>query len=428
MIGSQFQMATLAAAQSERRSPQTSAGLTECGTSDGSMAQPLDPLSPTSLLDTGAWLERAGRLEEAVACYQSSLACMPNHMGVSEWFMAYLLDRQRAPLYTTDFTAHVYEALARCLESLDRWEDASLAKEAARSLRGADASPQVQDFMEQTMIPANCTDDVGSSIQQEGRIPDRRTADALTIVMFTHFTNKLKKNAHLSPPETGLVEATYASLLRVFGDGIGRCPKILCYDCQSTPGHGPQVEYGRNLERFALKWDFDLHVTNDCGLLKTVASILQEIKTSFLFFLEHDWAFEGSAIKLDQLIRVFEAHRQVNSIRFNKRFNRVSNYDFILEREKRITEAALLRTPAVSNNPNLVRVHTLTSRWLPLCLADPVVRSSDLRGYPFGVEEPLFKHQMTDIRRLGFSRAHARWGTYLYGQPNDPPQIRHLGE
>ena len=39
-------------------------------------------------------------------------------------------------------------------------------------------------------------------------------SDALTIVMFTHFTDKLKRNAHLSPPETGLVEATYASLLR----------------------------------------------------------------------------------------------------------------------------------------------------------------------------------------------------------------------
>ena len=61
------------------------------------MPQPLDPLSAQSRLDTGSWLERAGRLEEAVACYQSSLACMPDRMGVSEWFMAYLLDRQPCP-------------------------------------------------------------------------------------------------------------------------------------------------------------------------------------------------------------------------------------------------------------------------------------------------------------------------------------------
>jgi hypothetical protein len=106
----------------------------------------------------------------------------------------------------------------------------------------------------------------------------------------------------------------------------------------------------------------------------------------------------------------------------------VTNYDFLLEHEDRIGTAELLRTPAVSNNPSLVRVATLRSSWLPTCLADPVVRNSDLAGHPFGVEEPLFKHQMRDVRTMGFSRAHARWGTYLHGRMNTPARIRHLGE
>jgi hypothetical protein len=353
---------------------------------------------------------------------------MPDRMGVSEWFMAYLLDRQPVPLHTADFAAHVYESLARSLESLDRREDASFAKDAARRLRRGDAAPEGHDFRGHTIGPGTCADDVRSSIHRQGRRPARRMSDALTIVMFTHFTDKLKRNAHLSPPQTGLAEATYASLLRVFGDDIGRCPKILCYDCASTPGDGPHVEYGRKLERFASKWDFDLHITHDCGLLNTLTTVVPAVKTPLLFFLEHDWEFQGPAINLEQLIDVFITNEQVSSIRFNKRFNRISNYDFILEREKRITEVALLRTPAVSNNPNLVRVHTLKARWLPMCTDDALIRISDLRGHSFGVEEPLFKQQMADIRCLGFRRAHGRWGTYLYGQPNDPPRIRHLGE
>jgi hypothetical protein len=200
MTGSRCQMAARAVAPSECITPATSAGPMLAGASGGSMTLALDSLSPTSRLDTGSWLEKAGRLEEAVACYHSSLACMPDRMGLSEWFMAYLLDRQRAPLYSTDVAARVYESLARSLEGLARGEDAGLAREAARRLRGADASPEVYDLVGPRVSPGSCADGAGASIHREGRNSDRRTADALTIVMFTHFSNKLKKKcAPVSP-------------------------------------------------------------------------------------------------------------------------------------------------------------------------------------------------------------------------------------
>ncbi len=389
--------------------------------------QPVDSLSPRARLNTGVWLEKEGRLKEAAACFQSAIACAPVHMGVTEWFTSYLLDGQPVARDSAEVVEQAYESLARVLRSLGRARDAACAEDAARRLRPnhVGAAP-----LSRTGDDSDCDSALHDALPSRpgGRVRTD-TARSLTVLMVTHYTGKLNRYAHLAPPDTGLVAATYDSAVEVLGKGIEHCPKLLVYDGKPDGGDEPKrTEYGRRLERFAREGGFALRCTQGVGLLKALDSAIREVKTPLILFLEHDWQFVGPAVNLDRLVEVFETHPYVHSIRFNKRCNRVSNYDFLLEHEDRIGTADLLRTPAVSNNPNLVRVGTLRSLWLPTCLADPVVRNSDLAGHPFGVEEPLFKHQMRDVRAMGFSRAHARWGTYLHGRMNTPARIRHLGE
>ncbi|MEJ2039572.1 MAG: hypothetical protein P8X55_11650, partial [Desulfosarcinaceae bacterium] len=87
-----------------------------------------------------------------------------------------------------------------------------------------------------------------------------------------------------------------------------------------------------------------------------------------------------------------------------------------------------LRTPCHSNNLSILRVSTLKQAWLPACLEDPVYGRMDLRGKALGLEEPLFKRHIQDIRRMGFQKSHPLWGSYLYGNYEDPRRIEHLGE
>lgn len=49
-------------------------------------------------------------------------------------------------------------------------------------------------------------------------------------------------------------------------------------------------------------------------------------------------------------------------------------------------------------------------------------------GKAFGIENPLFRRHMQDVRDMGFAQAHEIWGTYIYGQIGDLPRVRHLGE
>ena len=88
----------------------------------------------------------------------------------------------------------------------------------------------------------------------------------------------------------------------------------------------------------------------------------------------------------------------------------------------------LLQTVSHSNNPFIVRLSTLKEQWLPICLNDPICRKRKIRGTAFGLEDPLFKRHLADVRRWGFAKAHQVWGTYVFGPYDAPPKIIHLGE
>jgi hypothetical protein len=249
----------------------------------------------------------------------------------------------------------------------------------------------------------------------------------LTILMVTNLTKKLEKFAHLSPPGAGLVETTYASALHVFGEELEKCQKFLFYDRQ-TPDDENENVHQDNLVQFAEDRGFDLKIVGGYGLQKIVRDIIEKVKSPYLLFLEHDWEFQGPKIDIEGLINVFEQNQFVNYVRFNKRKNVVSHFDFILEKETSIKDIDLIRTVAHSNNPHLVRVEKFRTEWLPICLNDPHCQKMDLRGKAFGIENPLFKQHMHDVRKMGFTHAQEIWGTYIFGQIGDPPRIKHLGE
>lgn len=373
-------------------------------------------MDPFALLRSGRDHENASNWSQAVLSYQRALAAIPISYGVTPWFQRYILEGADPPDISVQQLAGIYDALARCLNQLNRKTDSRLAFHAARCLN-FEIGQSTDEHLTQDKKPS------GSRVDQNR---DRFYLQSrLTLVFFTHCTNKLKTNTNLSPPSTRLLETTFNSLVSNVDPLLKGCKKILCIDTQNQTT--VERQYVQNIEAFADENGFDIIVGHRQGLRGMILKAMQSVKTPYLFMAEHDWRFAGPPLCMDYLIRVFDSFPWVHLVRFNQRPNHIARYDFIIEKERTIPYPPLLKTAAHSNNPSLLRVSTLQRKWLPICLNDPVYGSADLGGTAFGVEEPLFKKHINDIHEYGFEKAHQQWGTYILGNPGDRERIVHIG-
>jgi hypothetical protein len=383
---------------------------------------------PEELVAEAGRLAARGKPSEAVVLYQRALAGIPDTLGVRPWFMSYLMGAAKVPRRGRQFVGGIYARLSACLCDLLRLEDALYAAEAARSLDPA--SSAMKNWYRSTEED-NLKGRMACGAPPPPAPPpfkNRAPVDQLlTVVVTSHFTTKILARADLSPPGIGLVKTTYRSALQILGPRLADCRKILCLDLKD-PSSGPERAYGENIRRFASDHGFEFRPLFGAGLQKVVASVLRDISSAYVLMLEHDWEFLPPAVDLEAILDLFENNPRIHLIRFNKRRNRISNFDFLLERETQIDGIPLTRTSAYSNNPHILRREKFVRDWLPLCQGDPFCRAADLRNRSFGIEEPLFKQYLWDIHRHGFSAAHARWGAYLLGRWGDPERIRHLGE
>lgn len=372
---------------------------------------------------------RLGDYHRSAVCCQRALSWIPDFLGVTPKYRSYLLDRAHTHPFKARFAADIYILLAGSYLHLQQAGDARLALRAARQLDNSREESARE--LEKRILDL----DRGLPPEPPARPrPGLLAADnapydlskKLTMLLLTHYSEKIKQNKQLAPPGVGLIQETYHSLSRVFGPAMTNLHKIVCLDRGKKTSHDHQL-YESNLEIFARKYGCELLGVHGAGLQKLLIEALKHVSTPYLLFVEHDWRFEPPPIDIHGLIRAFDDHSQIHQVRFNQRRNVIARFDYLLERETTVTGIPLMRTVAHSNNPSIIRTSTLRDNWLPLCMQDPIYSVMDLSGTAFGIEEPLFKRHIQDIRRMGFSRAHEMWGTYIYGSAGDPEKIVHLG-
>ncbi|MEJ2039571.1 MAG: hypothetical protein P8X55_11645, partial [Desulfosarcinaceae bacterium] len=172
--------------------------------------------------------------------------------------------------------------------------------------------------------------------------------ERLSLLITTNATRKLQRNIHLGAPGTGLVEQTYTSLLSAIGPALSdTCTKFLCFDRPAEPG-AVDRQYEDNLKAFADRFGFTFHVSDHCGLRDAVRAMVDRLQTPYLMLLEHDWRFLQFPPHLGRLIHLFDIAPHIHAVRFNKRSNRISNFDFLLSTEQAAGGLPLLRTPCHS--------------------------------------------------------------------------------
>ena len=367
----------------------------------------------------GQAYEKASSWRQALACYQMNLAAAPSIFGVTPEVQRYLLDGTEPPAISWNRIAENYHSLARCLARLGRQTDSLLAEQAACKLASGESTKRPLDQARMQNCPRNSPPAMGE--RDASYLTSR-----LTLVILTHYTNKLVKYRHLNPPGTGLVEKTYFSLIENIDPYLAHCRKLLCLDLNQVQSPSERT-YQENLDRFSNRFGFRMLSGIDQGLRKMLRTALEQVQTPYMLLIEHDWFFSGPPLCMDYLLRAFDAFPQVNLVRFNQRLNHIERFDFLMEQEPLIPYPPLLRTPAYSNNPCVMRVRTLSQDWLTICEQDAVYGPADLQGTALGIEEPLFKAIVRDIRKWGFEKAHGRWGTYILGGAGDPARIVHLG-
>ena len=377
-------------------------------------------------LATGILHAERKDFERAVCRFQQACAFVTDHFGITPWFARYLENFRQPRTHALRLPMRIYENLSRCLLRLGRFTDAGLMADAAMKLLPGKKS--LYTLREQIDAASHTVQTTESSQyrRMSPRLQNAFWTDQITLVMVTHFTDKLSLNRRLSPPGTGLVQKTFASMIEVLGSEIKKCPKIMIYD-RKHDSDPDEKAYRKNLLTFASTNGFDLLEIYRGGLQHNMATAIEKIQTPYTLWVEHDWEFLPPGVNLAEMVNAFEQYRHINMIRFNKRRNAVAGFDFLLVQENAVEKINLLRTSAYSNNPQLVRTEKFRNHWLPLCRSDAVAKNYDLSCTAFGVEEPLFRNIVKDIRQSGFEVAHSRWGTYVYGGANDPPRIRHLG-
>ena len=378
------------------------------------------PGSPEACFGAALACRKLGRIKEAISYCQRALACIDDFLGASDWFRAYLADGSPAPACGAEFPAAIYQTLAACHVAAGCPQNAWLCARAACDLVPGDKQAALlMASLEKTASGGKGRlQDAGAQELCPGKIP------SLTVLVTTHFSDKLKINRHLAPPGTGLVQETWSSMVRVFGAGLARARRIVCLD-GFDPADGRKLAYRGNLEKFCRANGFELFCPPTSGLLPALAAAVETISSDWFMLVEHDWRFVGQELDMAGLLARLESLSQVNYLRFNKRANLIRRFDFLMEVADDISCLPLLRTTAYSNNPCLIRTRVFRSSWLPLCLGDPLASAGGAGS--IGVEEPLFKRLRRDVGRLGFAGAHRAWGTYVYGRPGDPARIVHLG-
>jgi len=280
------------------------------------------------------------------------------------------------------------------------------------------------------------------------RLDEQGLEDVLTIVTVTHFSPR-DEYGELAPPSAGIVRKT-AQSLRKHLDGTENCDHVLIYNEPKSEG-GDGKKYRENLMRLSEEIGLELHTRPNDGLKPALLDALDHVETPLTLFVEHDWEFVRD-IDIDSIVKTFEEHDEIKSIRFNKRPNEESLWDTRIE-EDTSKNIPLCRTSTVGNHPQIVRTEVFEN-WvvgseptLPLMLrgswyhystpqsavnyAKAFINKYFLRQNVVGkfdnIEFVLDTKYKKQIREEGFEKAHSDWGVYMYGLRGEGPYVQHLG-
>jgi GR25 family glycosyltransferase involved in LPS biosynthesis len=168
------------------------------------------------------------------------------------------------------------------------------------------------------------------------------------------------------------------------------------------------------------------------GLISSIDNIIEQIRTPYFVFLEHDWVFlKKDSIDFDKLLTVFNIHNFVNAVWFAKDNNNVRAFEITDDidgsttpfiKEERVNECDLVTTCRWSNNPVIFRVSKFKEWFYGIIKNEHTGKTS--QG-SHNVEETMIPFYREIIKERGWNNVRDEWGTFLYGNIGEGPYVGH---
>lgn len=241
---------------------------------------------------------------------------------------------------------------------------------------------------------------------------------------YHHLRNQLSiittTHALPSAPSTKIIETTLDNFhLRFPGSSL--LDHWIYFDSRED---SVSLKYWNNLLKLQDKYpNIILVKTPHSGLKQNYLQGIRSVFTPYLFFLEHDWIFLEN-VNINKIINQFNDHKTtLHYLKFNKRKNKEKGgWDQILKVDPKIKGFTAIKTNSWTNHPHFARKQKWMSDWFKL-VADPRLNSMNKS---YGIEEILYHYYQHDIKRLGFDKAHHKWGCYNYGSESGEAILEHL--
>lgn len=230
--------------------------------------------------------------------------------------------------------------------------------------------------------------------------------DRITIVLGTHLIR--------SAPSTIFIEKTLEGVMKA--DELKGCRKILGFDLPEKES-ARSTEYKKNIENLGI----EVFTVPHTGQRKNFVNVISKVETDYFIFLENDWWFLETP-DWEKIIKAMDNHSHISTVYFNKRPNIKHINEKYLEEDTTITECSMLKTSKWSNNPYIARSKKWKDEWIPLFNNSGYV-TKEMTNQMENLIHPMYKK---DIKNLGFSEAHSKWGMYSYGKLGKNKMVLHL--
>ena len=221
-------------------------------------------------------------------------------------------------------------------------------------------------------------------------------------------------------------------LLHSLPKDLLKCKFLIHYD-ESTGFDANTESY--NLNRYFRDEMSDINTTVTIGfggLISTIESTMNQVKTPYFIFLEHDWVFlEKQNINFIKLIDAFNNHNFINAVWFAKDDNEMRGFEISrdiddkttpFERENRVSEIDLVTTCRWSNNPVMFRLSKMKEWYYNIIKNEYVGKLNQCQS---NIEETMIEHYRKIISENKWDDIRDNWGTFLYGNIGEGPYVGH---
>ncbi|KQT50116.1 hypothetical protein ASG52_08640 [Methylobacterium sp. Leaf456] len=251
--------------------------------------------------------------------------------------------------------------------------------------------------------------------------PAAADAASLDVIVFSHATEKMKRNRHLAPPSPRMIAGILGEA-SARATGTDRYRATIMYDHRDTP---LSWEYLGNLDEAAAQAQATIVVNQRFGLRRQWIDGLAKTDGAFVAIIEQDHHLLGNCPDWATLIALFGRRPDVSYIRLNRRRNVRRVLDCSLYQTPRDVRDGLTRTTLHSNTPHVMRRSFYEDIVRPIIESDMFFDGQN--GGAAGVEETINRVIRQINRHLGEPITSRLLGMTLWGDLDGPPTTQTLG-